>query len=131
MLFHSRFAQEDVETERGVVLEEIGMYEDSPEDLVSERLAAAVYKGSPLARPILGTQATLAPMTGEWLAQWQREHYRPGALVAALAGSFTQGQVDRLKDCLAQLEPGPVAQTGPQPIAPPSPPGRRPSSKTT
>lgn len=113
MLFHSRFAQEDVETERGVVLEEIGMYEDSPEDLVSERLAAAVYKGSPLARPILGTQATLAPMTGEWLAQWQREHYRPGALVAALAGSFTQGQVDRLKDCLAQLEPGPVAQTKP------------------
>lgn len=113
MLFHSRFAQEDVETERGVVLEEIGMYEDSPEDLVSERLAAAVYKGSPLARPILGTQATLAPMTGEWLAQWQREHYRPGALVAALAGSFTPQQVDRLRDCLAQLEPGPVAQTKP------------------
>ena len=104
MLFHSRFDQGDVETERGVVLEEIGMYEDSPEDLVAERLAAAVYKGSPLARPILGTQATLTPMTGEWLAQWQREHYRPGALVAALAGSFTQGQVDRLKDCLAQLE---------------------------
>ena len=113
MLFHSRFAQEDVETERGVVLEEIGMYEDSPEDLVSERLAAAVYKGSPLARPILGTQATLAPMTGEWLAQWQREHYCPGALVAALAGSFTPQQVDRLRDCLAQLEPGPVAQTKP------------------
>ena len=113
MLFHSRFAQEDVETERGVVLEEIGMYEDSPEDLVSERLAAAVYKGSPLARPILGTQATLAPMTGEWLAQWQQEHYRPGALVAALAGSFTPQQVDRLKDCLARLEPGPVAQTKP------------------
>ena len=71
MLFHSRFAQEDVETERGVVLEEIGMYEDSPEDLVSERLAAA------------------------------------------LAGSFTPQQVDRLRDCLAQLEPGPVAQTKP------------------
>lgn len=118
MLFHSRFAQEDVETERGVVLEEIGMYEDSPEDLVSERLAAAVYKGSPLARPILGTQATLAPMTGEWLAQWQREHYRPGALVAALAGSFTPQQVDRLKDCLAQLEPGPVAQTKPGSLSP-------------
>ena len=90
MLFHSRFDQGDVETERGVVLEEIGMYEDSPEDLVSERLAAAVYKGSPLARPILGTQATLTPMTGEWLAQWQREHYRPGALVAALAVTTIQ-----------------------------------------
>ena len=113
MLFHSRFDQGDVETERGVVLEEIGMYEDSPEDLVSERLAAAVYKGSPLARPILGTQATLTPMTGEWLAQWQREHYRPGVLVAALAGSFTQAQVDKLAQCLSQLEPGPAAEKKP------------------
>ena len=44
MLFHSRFAQEDVETERGVVLEEIGMYEDSPEDLVSERLGGPEWQ---------------------------------------------------------------------------------------
>lgn len=54
MLFHSRFAQGDVELERGVILEEIGMYEDTPEDLAAERLAAAVYQGSPLSRPILG-----------------------------------------------------------------------------
>ena len=113
MLFHSCFSQEDVETERGVILEEIGMYEDTPEDLVSERLSAAVYKGTALARPILGSQATLAPMTGEFLARWQREHYRPGNLVAALAGSFTQAQVDKLSDCLAQLEPGPVPQYRP------------------
>ena len=113
MLFHSRFAQEDVEMERGVVLEEIGMYEDNPEDLVAERLSAAVYKGTPLGRPILGTQATLEGMTGEWLARWQREHYRPGVMVAALAGSFSQGQVDALKDCLAALEPGEVPEQKP------------------
>ncbi len=108
MLFHSRFAQEDVDTERGVVLEEIGMCEDTPEDLVAERLSAAVYKGTPLARPILGTEATLSRMTGEWLHDWQRSHYRPGALVAALVGSFTREQADRLLDCLARLEPGPA-----------------------
>ena len=113
MLFHSSFAQEDVEVERGVILEEIGMYEDTPEDLVAERLAGAVYKGTPLARPILGTQATLAPMTGEWLQTWQREHYRPGALVCALAGSFSQEQVDHLTQCLSALEPGPLAEQVP------------------
>lgn len=113
MLFHSRFDQGDVELERGVILEEIGMYEDTPEDLTAERLSAAVYKDSPLARPILGTQATLAGMTGEGLQQWQREHYRPGALVVSLAGSFTREQADRLAELISGLEPGPLAQQAP------------------
>ena len=108
MLFHSRFDQSDVEMERGVILEEIGMYEDTPEDLVSERLNAAVFKGTPLARPILGTRATLSAMTGESLALWHREHYRPGSMVAALTGHFTSAQVDRLVNCLSALEPGPA-----------------------
>ena len=62
MFFSSRFAQEDLVTERGVILEEIDMYEDTPEDLCSERLAAAVYRGSALARPILGRRGTLEKM---------------------------------------------------------------------
>ena len=113
MLFHSRFAQEDVETERGVILEEIGMYEDTPEDLVSERLNAVVYKGNPLARPILGSQATLDTMSGDWLRRWQQEHYRPGVMVASLAGKFSQAQVDHLKDCLSSLEAGPLPEQAP------------------
>ena len=106
MLFHSKFAQSDIETERGVILEEISMYEDTPDDLVSERLNTAVYKGTPLARPILGTESTLAPVTGESLAKWQKEHYNASSIVASLAGSFTDAQVNRLADCLSQLEPG-------------------------
>ena len=110
MLFHSRFAQQDVELERGVVLEEIGMYEDTPEDLAAERLAAAVYKGAPLARPILGTQATLAGMTGDFLRQWQEEHYCPGAMVAALTGSFDSAQVEQLEQLLSSLPARPLPQ---------------------
>ena len=108
MLFHSRFDQGDAELERGVILEEIGMYEDTPEDLVSERLAAAVYQGTPLARPILGRAAPREGMTGEWLCQWQREHYHAGVTVAALAGSFSAAQVDALRDLLAGLPSGPA-----------------------
>ena len=106
MLLCSNFDQGDVETERGVILEEIGMYEDTPEDLVAERLSAAVYKNTPLARPILGTQATLAGMTGESLKRWHREHYRAGNIVASLAGSFTPAQVDNILSLLSALEPG-------------------------
>ena len=113
MLFHSRFDQGDVELERGVILEEIGMYEDTPEDLVSERLSAAGYRGTPLARPILGRESTLEGMTGEWLARWQRKHYHAGNLVAALAGKFSPAQADSLRDLLAALPSGLPAQSPP------------------
>ena len=106
MLFHSRFSQEDVDLERGVILEEIDMYEDTPEDLVAERLSAAVYKGTALARPILGRQSTLEKMTGPWLADWQKRHYHGGNIVASLAGNFSQRQERDLTDLLASLEPG-------------------------
>ena len=113
MLFHSRFDQGDVELERGVILEEIGMYEDTPEDLVSERLSVAVYRGTALARPILGRESTLEGMTGEWLARWQRKHYHAGNLVAALAGKFSPAQADSLRDLLAALPSGLPAQSPP------------------
>lgn len=97
MVFESRFDEGDVVTERGVIFEEIGMYEDTPEDLCSERLMSAVYKGSALARPILGKKATLAKMTGQSLKEYQRAHYLPGDIVVALAGSFPEFAVEELK----------------------------------
>ena len=73
MMFSSRFAQEDVEVERGVILEEIGMYEDTPEELCAERLDMAVYPKSSLGRPVLGRQSTLSRMTTgrrRWWSPW-------------------------------------------------------------
>ena len=107
MFFHSRFDDADVETERGVILEEIGMYEDNPEDLCAERLAGAVFKGSPLARPILGRKATLDKMDGAWLRAYQRAHYRPDRIVVALAGSFTDADAVELAGRFAGLEAQP------------------------
>ena len=103
MLFCSKFDQADVETERGVILEEMGMYADNPEDLCAERLSAAVYKGSSLARPILGRKATLEKMTGEGLKAWQKAHYVPSALVVTLAGSFREADVDALAERFGAL----------------------------
>ena len=113
MLFHSKFDPADAELERSVILEEIGMYEDTPEDLAAERLSAAVYQGPPLARPILGKQSTLVGMDGGWLNSWQKEHYHAGVLVAALAGSFSPQQADRLESLLASLPSGPSPKTRP------------------
>ena len=106
MFLHPAFREEDVQTERGVVLEEISMYEDNPEDLCAERLSAAVYAGSPLARPILGRPETLERMTGAWLRRYMAGHYLPGNLVVALAGSFTQEHIDALIQRFSALSGG-------------------------
>jgi predicted Zn-dependent peptidase len=106
MVFHSRFAEEDVATERGVILEEIGMYADTPDDLCSERLFASIYKGSSLARPILGKPATLTKLTGDYLREYQQRHYLGGDIVVSLAGSFTHEMVDRLVERFAHLPAG-------------------------
>ena len=113
MFFHSAFRQEDVETERGVILEEIGMYADNPEDLCSERLAATVYKGSSLARPILGKPSTLKNMTGESLRSWRDTHYRPDEIVVSLAGSFSPAVVEDLKARFGSLAPVPQHKSKP------------------
>lgn len=113
MFFDAAFRQEDVDTERGVILEEIGMYADNPEDVCAERLAAAVYKGSPLARPILGKASTLEKMTGETLRAWKQTHYRPDQIVVALAGSFSDRIVEDLKARFSAIAPGPQPKMKP------------------
>ena len=95
-----------LEREKGVVIEEIAMCEDNPEDLCAERLSAAVYRGTPLGRPILGRKATLDKMTGAWLKDYMTEHYRPENLVVALAGSFSPLAVEELKARFIGLERG-------------------------
>lgn len=102
-----------METERGVILEEIDMYEDTPDDLCAEKLFGAVFQGSALARPILGSAETLAPMTGEFLREYHRAHYRGDNTVVALSGSFSQEILDELRRRFAALPAG-----APQPVVP-------------
>lgn len=105
MVFDPKFAQEDLETERGVVLEEIGMYRDEPDDLVSEQLMAKLYRGNSLARPILGTPSTLNHMTGQSLKAWHNSHYGPERIVVCLAGSYDSSVLEAIQTRLSSLEP--------------------------
>ncbi len=104
MLFCSKFDDDDVINERGVIFEEIDMYEDSPDDLVSERLFAAIYKGSSLARPILGKKSTLQKMDGAFLKNYMSRHYNPENIVVALSGNFKRDDIDYLSERFGVLE---------------------------
>ena len=89
MLFRSRFDETCVETERGVIFEEIGMCDDNPDDLAVEKLMLGVFAGTPLGYPILGTRETLRPMTGRALLDYKNAHYTGDAVVVAVSGHFS------------------------------------------
>ena len=102
MFFDSLFREEDVISERGVVLEEIDMYRDTPEDLVVEQLMGKIFPGA-LGRPVLGKPVSLAKMTGESLRSFKDREYSPDRIVVSLCGSFTDADRQRLADRFSVL----------------------------
>lgn len=98
MFFNPLLDTGDVQTERGVILEEIGMDEDTPEDLVTERLWRQVYQGSSLAQPILGTRSSLRRLSASRLRAFRRDHYRASGTVVSLCGRFPPALRQWLRD---------------------------------
>ena len=88
LLLHAKMDEEEFEKERGVILEEIAMCEDTPEDLVYDLLAEAYFGDHPLARPILGTHEQIASVSRQALMAFRQKHYRPDNTVLAIAGQF-------------------------------------------
>jgi predicted Zn-dependent peptidase len=84
---------EDVESERGVILEEIAMHEDEPSDLVHEEFAAAMFGDTPLGRPVLGTIDTITGLSRKSINAFYRRKYRPEAMVIAAAGNLDHATV--------------------------------------
>jgi len=86
MLWRPRLAE--LEAEREVVLEEIAMYEDDPQDRVFDVLGEAVYDSHPLGRPVIGRAEIVRATQREQLAAFHSEHYTPANIVVAAAGSI-------------------------------------------
>lgn len=82
-----RFDEKELNKERGVVLEEIAMVEDTPEDLVHELLSDVQYSGS-LRYPILGTNDLIKAYTRKDLVRYWERHYVPQNMVVAIAGNY-------------------------------------------
>lgn len=90
MLFNSRFEEEDIEKEKGVILEEINMYEDSPEDLVTDLLSQAMWPNTSIGYPILGTSQTLKGFNRGKIIKYMEEHYSPNNMVISVTGNFNR-----------------------------------------
>jgi len=87
MFLDSKFLEDDIEIEKKVVLEEINMYEDSPEELVHDLLHKTVWKSNPLGFPILGTAKTLTGITRQKILEYKKANYIPNNVVIAVVGN--------------------------------------------
>ena len=98
LFHHSKFDAKEVEKEKQVVLEEIRMVEDDPEDLVQDLHTEQTLARHPLGRPILGNAVTIKGLRRGQLLRYIRDHYDPFQTVVAVAGNF------RVKELMPLLE---------------------------
>ncbi|MFZ2490222.1 MAG: pitrilysin family protein, partial [Thermoanaerobaculia bacterium] len=88
-----RYSNEDVEMERSVILEEIKMVEDTPDDLVHEMFVTAFWPDHPLGRPILGIEETIQRLTRQQILDHYEETFHPANIIFAASGNFDERTV--------------------------------------
>jgi predicted Zn-dependent peptidase len=86
----------DVDAEREVVLEEIAMYEDQPQELVHDLIAEAVFGSHPLGRPVIGTAEVISTLSRRATSAYHRSMYVPGNVVVSAAGHLEHNELLRL-----------------------------------
>jgi predicted Zn-dependent peptidase len=94
MVFSPAF--EELDAERDVVLEEIAMYEDTPQELVHDLIAEAIFGSHALGRPVIGTAEVISSVTRKAIQGYHRAMYAPGNIVVAGAGNVDHGQLVEL-----------------------------------
>jgi predicted Zn-dependent peptidase len=92
-MWRPAFRRDEVESERQVILEEIRMRDDTPDDLVHELFAEAMFGDHPLGREVIGTEASIAAMSRDAIAAYHQRQYRPRQVVVAAAGNLEHDAV--------------------------------------
>ena len=114
ILTHSSFAPEEIERERGVILQEIGQANDTPDDIIFDHFQETAFPGQPMGRPTLGTEALIRAMSRESLTGYMRQHYTTGNVVVTAAGNLHHEQVVALvAEHFADLETRPAEAVQP------------------
>ncbi len=107
MLFNSNLTDRDIELEKKVVLEEIRMYEDSPEDLVHDILSLITWKNDALGYPILGTYKSIEGMNRDAIMEYMSANYVSKNAVVSVAGNFdTAYIIELVEKYFGRWEPG-------------------------
>ncbi len=105
MLRHSKFAQEEIEREKGVILEEINMYYDTPRDIIGSIYEELLFGDNPLGWETLGTRETVRAATRETFLEYVTPNYTADRMVVGVGGQIGDGLLDRVSELLGDLSP--------------------------
>ena len=97
----SVFPEKEIETERGVVIDEIQSYKDSPADDVYDRFEEKIFEGHPLSKPILGTVSSVKKITSEELRRFVAEKFIPGLMALTVVAPLEEKLLE--KDVLKMI----------------------------
>lgn len=98
MFFESVFDPVEMEKEKKVILEEISMYEDDPDDLVHDLILSSVYGKHPLGQTILGTETVLKGLTQQHIFDFLNQHYTPQNVVISVAGNVDDQVIHKIEE---------------------------------
>jgi len=116
MLRNSRFPDDEIEREKGVIIEEMNMYFDTPRDFIGGVYEQLLWGDQPLGRDIIGTKETIRDATRDTFMGYLDRWYKPSRMVLGVAGRIGDGLLDRAQELLGDLED---ADTGePEPTTP-------------
>ena len=93
MILNSKFNEEDINKERSVIIEELKMYEDSPEDLAYDLLTENIYAGDSLGMNIIGTEESLNKLGKNEILNYFEKYYVPNNAVIAISGNFEFSEI--------------------------------------
>ena len=111
MFLNSRFDNEEIAKEREVIIEEIKMYEDTPDDQVHDLMSANLWPDHPLGRAILGTEESIAVFDHDMLKDYMKQYYTGSNIVVSVVGNISHNQVvEAIREVLGGIPKGEVNQ---------------------
>ena len=114
----STFPEKEIETERGVVLDEIISYKDNPAEDVYDRFETLLFDGSPLSRPILGTQASVKKISADMLRQFVKEKFVPANMVFTVVADIEEKKLEKqVLKLIAHVFPADIFRKESLPVA--------------
>jgi predicted Zn-dependent peptidase len=113
MLRHSKFDPEEIEREKGVIVEEMNMYYDTPRDYVDGVYDELLYADTPLGWDIIGRKETVRAAKRETFIDYLEQWYRAPRIVAGVAGNLGEGLMPRLEELLGDVQNGATGEPPP------------------